>query len=83
MKISIVEKLNSSSIVSEVIGTILFFHEEIFHAKKILKKHISKYTLTNTQIKGYYLHFMILMIFKRIISFFMKIYTLTYEEQST
>ena len=58
-----------SSIVQEVIGTILFFYEEILHAKKILKKNISKYMLTNTQIKGCYLHFMLLMLFKRIISF--------------
>ena len=30
-----------------------FFYEETLHAKKLLKKHINKYTLKNTQIKGY------------------------------
>ena len=46
MKISIVEKVNSTSIVYEVIGTILFFMKRFYMQKKILKKHISKYTLT-------------------------------------
>ena len=50
MKISIVEKLNSTSIVYEVIGTILFFMKRFYMQKnkktKKLKKHISKYTLT-------------------------------------
>ena len=35
-----------------MIGTILFFYEKILHAKKILKKHISKYTLTNCSNKS-------------------------------
>ena len=46
--------LDASSIVNEVIGKILFFYEEILHEKKkTLKKHMSKCTLRNTQIKGY------------------------------
>ena len=44
---------DASSIVNEVIGTILFFYEETLHAKKTLKKHMGKCTLRNTQIKGY------------------------------
>ena len=39
-------KLDGSSIVNEVIGTILFVYEEILHAKKTPEKYISKYTLT-------------------------------------
>ena len=38
MKISIVEKLNSSSIVYEVIGTILFFMKRFCMQKKDTKK---------------------------------------------
>ena len=62
-----------SSIVHEVIGTILFFYEEILHAKKILKKHI----------RNYYSNKKLLIYILCSLYFFMKIYMQTYEEKGT
>ena len=72
-----------SSIVYEVTGTILFFMKRFYPQKKILKKHINKYTLTKHSNKRLLFTFVLFMLFKRIISFFMKIYMQTYEEKST
>ena len=65
-----------SSIVYEVIGTILFFYEEILHAKKVLKKHISKYKLTKHSNKKLLIYILCFL------CFFKKIYMQTYEEKS-